>query len=285
MAFNDQEAPENKLIVDGTDHRGEYYQEDVSWLHDVGISSNDDGIPGVLDGTIAGDAWEVVSLWNKDDKVQSILSGVGVGTAVSDAFVDPFGFAGDQIAGWIMTHVEPLRKVQDELAGNPGMVEAYAASWMEISKELTTMSSNWKSSVEQDIDDWTGQAGDAYRLRAKNLIDQISGAGSVAAGLSTTMETTSKIIDAFRTLVQDILTSLAGALIGYTIELAVTVGIGAPHVVAAIMARLARDTAQMSVLLTKLATTILDVGALSGALRSVVEAILSHGQEEEQPAA
>ncbi|MET8876594.1 hypothetical protein [Nocardia sp. NPDC004604] len=45
-----------------------------------------------------------------------------------DAAYDPFGFVGDQIAGWMLTHSEPYRKILDAMGGNDEMVTGYAGS-------------------------------------------------------------------------------------------------------------------------------------------------------------
>lgn len=281
--FDDRKKPENnRLIADGTDYREEYFQETAFWMHDVGLKQDEEtGLPGFLSGTIAGDAWEAYANFRNGKTFESITGGIAVGVTVADAVIDPFGFVGDQIAGWMLTHVEPYRKVLDALAGNDEMVEAYATTWENIATELTTMSTSWQSGLEADIATWTGSAGDAYRSRATDLIDQIAGAGGVAATLGEIMHTVSQIVKAFRKMVQDILTSLAGALIGYSIELAATLGAAGPHVAAAAIARIGRDGLKISTLLLDMAKAFKDVHTLTQAVVAVIYALLG---KENQPA-
>ncbi|TQM25881.1 hypothetical protein [Nocardia bhagyanarayanae] len=283
--FDDQPKPDNPLIAEGTDYREEYFQEDVFWLSNVGLEKDEEtGVPGVLDGTIAGDAWEAYSNLRNGDTFSAITGGISAGVTVADAFYDPFGFVGDQIAGWMLTHCEPYRKILDALAGNDEMVGAYAETWSNIAQELTTMSQDWKKGVEKDIATWTGSAGDAYRNRATALIDQILGAGGVAASLGETMKTASEIVKAFRKMIQDICTSLAGALIGYTIELALTLGAGSFHVISAVMARFARDSIKISTLLADMAKAFYDLNTLSQAVTGVINALLGQENQPQQPA-
>ncbi|MEU0505859.1 hypothetical protein [Nocardia sp. NPDC005998] len=282
VGFNDQSKPDNRLIADGTDYRDEYFQETAFLWHDVGLKQDaETKLPGVLSGTIAGDAWEAYANLRNGKTFESITGGVAVGATVADACYDPFGFVGDQIAGWMLTHVEPYRKTLDALAGNDEMVQAYATTWANIAKELTDMSATWQQGVAADIATWTGSAGDAYRNRATDLIDQIAGAGGVAASLGETMTLVSKIVKVFRKLVQDILTSLAGALIGYTLEIACTLGTGIPHVITAAVGRMARDGFKISALLTEMAAAFKDVHTLAQAVAAVVYALLG---KENQPA-
>ncbi|MEU2040649.1 hypothetical protein [Nocardia niwae] len=281
--FDDREKPENNpLIAKGTDYREEYFQETVFWMHDIGLKQDEETrLPGVLSGTIAGDAWEAWANFRNAKTFEAITGGIAAGASVADAAFDPFGFVGDQIAGWMLTHVEPYRKVLDGLAGNDKMVEAYSKSWVLIARELTGMSDSWQKGLAADISTWTGSAGDAYRNRATDLIDQIAGAGGVAATLGEIMDTASKIVKAFRKMVQDILTSLAGALIGYTLELAASLGAAGPHVAAAVIARIGRDGLKISKLLLDMARAFKDVQTLTQAVAAVIYALLG---KENQPA-
>ncbi|MBF6213059.1 hypothetical protein IU433_27090 [Nocardia puris] len=201
-------------------------------------------------------------------------------TTVWEAFSDPFGFAGGQVAGWMLTHVEPLRKTLDALAGNDEMIAAYSETWGNIAEELTEMARNWDTGLKADISTWTGDAGDAYRYRAGDLVDQIGGASGAAASMGEAMELIANVVKAFRKLVQDILSSLLGALIGYTIELAVTFGAAAMHVAAAAQMRIARDGVRVSMIVADMGKALLDIKPLTEAVGAVLNAILG---KENQP--
>ncbi|WP_068057264.1 hypothetical protein [Nocardia xishanensis] len=136
------------------------------------------------------------------------------------------------------------------------------------------MSETWKNGLEKDIATWTGNAGDAYRNRATDMIDQILGAGGVAASLGEAMQIVADIVKTFRKMVQDILASLLGALIGYTIELALTLGGGAAHVIASVYGRFARDGFKISMLLVEMASAFKDVNTLMQAVMGVINALL-----------
>ncbi|MEU4345171.1 hypothetical protein AB0H00_28605 [Nocardia sp. NPDC023852] len=282
--FDDRPKPKNNpLIAEHTDYREEYFQEDVFFLSNVGLAKdNETGVPGVVKGTIAGDAWETYSNLRKGDTLNAITGGIALGVTLKDVPGDPFGFVGDQIAGWMLTHAEYYRKILDGLAGNGEMVKGYSDTWMNISKALTDMSGTWKTGLERDIATWTGSAGDSYRNRAAELTDKVLAAGGVAASLGATMKTASEIVAVYRKLVQDILTSLAGALIGYTFELTVTALAATPHVIYSVLARFARDGLKISMLLRDMADAFTDLNTLTGAVTAVISALL--GPEEQQPA-
>ncbi|MEU1983992.1 hypothetical protein [Nocardia sp. NPDC019395] len=279
--FNDEEPPEgNELIEDGTNYREEYFQEDAIVYSNIGLAG-EDGPWGVLEGTIAFDAWKVVSDFNKDAYFDAAIGALGTVTTGIEAFVDPFAFVGSQIAGWMLEHVEPARKTLDSLMGNPDMVEAYAKTWGNISKELTSVGSDWKTAVDKEIATWSGETAVAYRNFATTLIDQINAAGGAAATLASIMDKAAKIVDAVRSMVQSILTALAGALVSWTIELAVTCGGAAPVVAAQATTRIATTMAKLSLLVSKMVKVLLDVGPYKEALAAILNTLLA---PEEAPA-
>lgn len=288
MAHNDAEAPDNELLKNdddelAVDHRNNYYQEDVSWLHEVGFASNDDGVPGVIDGTVAGDAWKVFADLGKGDVLSMVTGGIATGVTIADAFVDPFAFVAEQIVDWMLTHVEPLRLWLDELAGSPDMVQAYADSWTKIAEKMVETATSWETGLAKDISTWTGDAGEAYKATANALIGKISAAGGVSASMGKIMEIVQKVIDAFRTLVQDVLASLAGALIGWTLELIVTAGAAIVHVGPAAGARIARDSVKVSMLIVKMLEALKDLGPYKEALTAVITGIAEDQAQQQQP--
>lgn len=271
--FDDEAPPEgNELVADGSTYRGEYFNETLVPYHNIGLHG-EEGPWGVLDGTIAYDAWKIVSDFRKDDMVGAALGAVNVGATVVGDFGDPFTFAGTQIAGWMLSHVEIYRRTLDALVGNPDIVEAYSETWKNISEELTKIGSDWRTAVEKDLATWSGETAGAYRDRAATLVDHIDAAGGAAAALAVTMEKTAKIVDAVRTLVQDILTELAGILIGYTAMILCSGGTATPFLTALALKQIAADGVKISTLLVKLGQAIIDIGPYKDALASILTAL------------
>ncbi|MET9210877.1 MULTISPECIES: WXG100 family type VII secretion target [unclassified Nocardia] len=291
VGFDDPKAPANGLLASGVDSNQAYYQEDVALLYNVGLNGDQKtGTPGVLKGTIAGDAWDVYGNFASGQVDAAMLGILGLAGSVMEVaykVLDPFAFIGSQVAKWILDHVEFMRNALDELAGNPDIVEAYAKSWTKISTELTAVAADWKSSVEQDIDDWQGASGQQYRVSASSLIDQIDAASGIAATMGKSMESVSKAVDVVRTLVRDVLANLIGAAIGWTIELIATSGAAAAHVIPAALRRIARDTLTVSDMLGDLKKVFTDIKTLMEPIGKV-GAILTGGsglnQEQPQPA-
>ncbi|WP_280445184.1 hypothetical protein [Nocardia brasiliensis] len=261
VGLDDAAKPENNdLIADGTDYREVYFQETLFPFSKIGLTKDDEtGVLEVLKGTIAGDAWEAYANVRGANLLDGILGAGGVGLDIEEAVTDPFGFVGSQIAGWMLQHVEPYRKVLDGLAGSPDMVKAYAKSWENIATALTGVSTDWQAALQADTASWNGAAADAYRARAAEMTDHINAAGGVAASMSEVIGKAQKIVEAIRNLVADILASLAGALIGYTIELALSLGAAGPLVAAQVLQRIGRDGLKITKLLADLRSALADL--------------------------
>ncbi|MEV3962674.1 hypothetical protein AB0M34_17520 [Nocardia sp. NPDC050193] len=272
MSFDDAAPPDNDFIDDESHHSNAYSQEDVSWLSNVGLEGDEEtGGLGVLKGTVAGDAWDIYGNLRSDNTGEAVFGAAGVvGTAV-EAVKDPFGFAGTQVAKWMLEHIEPLRQAYEELSGNPTIVEAYSSSWQAISTELSTTKAQWQRTIETDINTWSGSAGDAYRNHAAEVLTAIDTAAAAAAALGELMDKASKIIAIVRDLVRDIIAALLGAAIGYTIELAVTAGAAAGHVIASFLAKLAKSSLDTMTYLKKLNDVILSWGTYTEPLARILQ--------------
>ncbi|ONM48570.1 WXG100 family type VII secretion target [Nocardia donostiensis] len=282
--FDDAPPPENDHIVEGTDYREEYFQETVFSFSNVGLERKDDGPWGVLKGTIAGDTWQIVTDLTQGSFSDAALGARGVVDTVKSVRIDPFGFLGTQIVGWLLEHVEPYRRTLDALYGSPDMVEAYAATWQKIAEELVAVSSDWQSAIDRELAEWGGQAAQAYRNRAAAITDHITAAGGVAQALSTMMEKIAKVVEAYRTLVQDVLTSLAGALVGFSIAWALSSGAATPLVVSGALARIAADGARISLLVKNLKSALLDLLPYTKALNTIVQALVTPSEPQQAPA-
>jgi uncharacterized protein YukE len=272
MSFDDAAPPDNELIDNESHYSNAYFQEDVSWLSNVGLEGDPEtGGLGVLKGTVAGDAWDIYGNLRNDNSGEAVFGVAGVAATAVEAVKDPFGFAGTQVAKWMLEHIEPLRQAYEELTGNPTIVEAYSKSWHAISTELTTTRSQWQRTIETDINTWSGSAGDAYRKHAEEVLTAIDTAAAAAAALGELMDKTSKIIAIVRDLVRDIIAALLGAAIGYTIELAVTAGAAAGHVIASFLAKLAKSSLDTMTYLKKLNDVIWSFGTYSEPLAKVLQ--------------
>lgn len=255
MIFNDEEAP-NELIDDGTDFRNEYYQEDVFPLSNVGKPHKDEEGEwdlGVLEGTIANDLMDLKDVVSnlRDGDVLAILKNVEtVETIVGLRGATPSDLAGlyyGQLLGWMIEHVEPIRKSADGIFGNPDMVKAYAQSWVNIRDRLAEVAIDWVSKVATGTGDWRGESGDAYRQRAIQLITRIAVLGYVADGLEATTSQMEKIVEISRDEMLAILVDVYTAGIEAAVKLAMTLGTGAGKIIFDYLKEVAKAVVKMGI--------------------------------------
>lgn len=266
--FDDDAPPENTLIAENTHYGDNYFGESILFA-DMGMPAP--GAAGIAAGTIAPEAWEIVSNFQQDPSIMGALEAFGATTdIVGQVAADPFGFVGGQIAGWMLEHVDPIRMAFDALLGNPEMIQAYAKTWENIAVELAAIGTDWQDAVTTDIAEWSGLTATAYRTFAADAVDRLGGAAGAAAALQNIMTKTGEIVEAVRGLVQEILTSLAAALIAWTIELAFTAGTAAPVVAGQAAAQIAGSTARVSVLIGRLTDVLKDIEPYKAALTSVL---------------
>ncbi|MEV5393968.1 WXG100 family type VII secretion target [Nocardia farcinica] len=289
-AFDDPAAPEgNDLIEDKADFRNEYYQEDVPFLTKVGVPKGQVGEADpdaqILKGTVVGDTFE--GLHNAWAALQGQDSGRNLYGAALKAWgvaadaveiadmaknylrgiplakFDPFNYLGGQLMGWMLEHVEPLRKSLDSLAGNPDMVKAYSSSWAKISQELAGVAADWQRDCATRTAGWVGATADAYRAKVDELTADLITQAGLADVLSTVNQKMADVVDGVRGIITEILNSLAGVLVEIAAILIASAGSASPGLIARAVFEISTATMSVSRMLTQLATVLFDIAALA----------------------
>jgi uncharacterized protein YukE len=119
----------------------------------------------------------------------------------------------------------------DFLVGNPAAVRAMAETWVNIQGQIETAQSDLTSAVDSALDGWTGAAADAYRAMSDLFAGVMGGVAAGAAGVATSLQGASAIIELVRTIVVQLISTLVGSLISYVVTALATVGFGAPAIV------------------------------------------------------
>jgi len=286
LLFDDAEAPEgNELIDAGADYRNEYYQEDLFLHSNIGKPAGPEGDEpanaGILTGTVLGDGFEVYHLFKSGEQLDAAVKGFAIATTAMDLgksiaggnYLDPFGWLGGQIMGWMLEHVEPMRKTLDAVAGSPGIVKAYTDSWEAIALRLAAVAGDWAKEVESGTQGWVGEAADAYRAKAAEQVDRIGGWSANASVLSLLNEQLGKLVDTVRGLISGILTALAEVLVEVTIILLATAGTGAAAATARAMFGITSASLKISTVLADLAKAVFDLKALAVAAAQAIATI------------
>ncbi|RKT86095.1 hypothetical protein SAMN05421805_13133 [Saccharopolyspora antimicrobica] len=239
MALGIDESSDNPLIEDSTDVRNNYLQ-DANPLENMGAPSQDSGT-GFMTGVTAFEAgWAIAEGVDKGDWKIAVSGMVALGLDVAGAAIDPIAYVAGQLFSWMLEHIEPARAALHALSGNPDMVKGYAASWTNVEKQMTEVSTQYRSAAAGTAEHWQGKASEAYRKQAETLASlckEAAGGAHAIAGLTTGM---AEVVNGVRTAVRDLLSAIAGSLVSWAIELACTVGAAAPLVVAQATSKIAQ---------------------------------------------
>lgn len=176
--------------------------------------------------------------------------------------------------GWMLEHVEPMRKALDSLAGSKDMVAAYSASWQATSTKLAEVADTWKKEIAEGAAGWVGATADAYRTKADAVIAEIVGQAALAYLLNKVNEKMSKIVEGVRGIITEVLGSLAGMLLEIAAILIASAGTASPALVARAVFGISTATMTVSRMLMKMASSLIGLGALVRNLTQVVAAVV-----------
>lgn len=171
------------------------------------------------------------------DWVGSALSGVGVALDTVATAMDPLGSLIAAGLGWLMEHLEPLKGWLNDLTGDAGAVLGFAGTWDNVAAAMNDAGDELNRLVRSDLEAMSGASIAAYTAYANGLADRARAAGSSASAMGSALRTCSTIVQAVHDLVRDTLSQIIGGIISGALFAVVTVGAGAPKVIADLTAR------------------------------------------------
>ena len=265
----------NPLVVDNTDPDNFYAEDrkDGDPFTKMEIPSRDG--TGFMTGITPFEAgWAIAEGIDRGDWALSVSGLVGVGLDPAAAVTDPIGFVAGQVISWMLEHIEPAREALDKLAGNPDMVKAYAESWTNIEKEMTELAEEVKSAAPAETQNWLGGAAEAYRAKAEELSAVYNNAAGAAHGIAGLTVGMAEVVNGVRTAVRDLLASIAGSLVSWTIELLCSLGTAAPAVAAQATTAISRVVSKVGKLLTALGKAMTDAITWLTVLRDLFDGLI-----------
>jgi uncharacterized protein YukE len=106
--------------------------------------------------------------------------------------------------GFIIEHVDWLREPLEMLTGSPAEITALSQGWSNVAADLNDAAGQFAEAVGQ-IDNWEGDAGDAYREVTTAFSGAIAGAASCAQSTSQAIAVAGIIVATVRALVLEII--------------------------------------------------------------------------------
>lgn len=174
------------------------------------------------------------------------MGAVGVALDVLSTAMDPFGSILAAGVGWLIEHVGPLKQALEALTGKADEIKAQAETWQNVAKELESIGKDLTACVEKDLQNWTGEAADAYRERTKDVANLLGAAQKGTEGAASGVKTAGEVVAAVRMLVRDIIAQLVGHLISWALQVLFTAGIGMAWVLPQVVGAVAKTAAQLA---------------------------------------
>jgi len=126
---------------------------------------------------------------------------------------DPLGSLLSAGVGWLIEHLDFLRKPLDLLAGNPGEIAAQAATWTNIGAEMKKIGEDYQKSIDADIPQWKSGAGDHYRAKGKELAESLSAFAEAADGAAGGITLGGVLVGTERGIIRDLISTFVGKMI------------------------------------------------------------------------
>lgn len=202
------------------------------------------------------------------DWVEAGLSAAGVGLEVLSMVIDPIGTLASYGVSWLIEHVRPLKEALDWFAGDPPVIQSFSQTWGNVAKEVNALAADLANQTQAGTSGWTGTAADAYRGNATEAADAISGAGTLADGISAGVMIMGEVVAFVREFIRDMVGELVGRLISWALEEAATLGLATPLVVAQATSAISKVVNKISDLVRKLVKTI---GNVTPRIRKVID--------------
>ncbi len=185
---------------------------------------------------IVEDAYQVSDGIQNHSWVDATLGAVGGGLDLLSAATDPLGALAGWGVAWLLEHVHPLREALDRLAGNADEVNSHAGTWKNVGESLKHAQDRYTTRMRNEISDWLGSSGDAYRQQAATHLALLDGMSTAAKGISYAIEGAGMLVGMVRGFVRDLISQFVATLAvrqpEWLAEEGVTLGLATPVVAA-----------------------------------------------------
>lgn len=165
---------------------------------------------------------DLVKPFAEGKTIDPVALGIDGAAMVLDAagfLTDPLGTLASSVVGWIIENVGFIREPFDKLMGDPPAIEAIGTTWENIAKRLKDEADGYEKNAKT-LEEWTGDAADAYRARSTSLVEHLRGSSAAAASAANKVKVAGAVVAATRALIRDLLADLAGTLLMWGIPAA-----------------------------------------------------------------
>ena len=180
------------------------------------------------------------------------LSTVAMGADVLGAAVDPLGTLIAWGAGWLIEHLNPLKKWLEEFAGDADQVKANAQTWDNVAKAMDSMAEDLEMMAKGLMADARGAAASGYSASNGDVSKSLRKVGEVGGAASKALEALAVAVEVVHDLVRDAITTIIGTLASAIIEAVATAGLAIPAIIAQVQIKVGAKAAEVGAKVTGL---------------------------------
>jgi hypothetical protein len=219
---------------------------------------------GVLDY-----AMTAKTAFQSGDVTEGLLNTGVAALSALGAIADPLAYAISAGVGWVLEHCGPLRQALDWLAGQPPVINSFAATWQNVSGALDAAADRLTTAVRADTAGMDSAALDAYRLLIDGQAALIRATGVAASGVGAAVTLGGVVVATVRCTVRDLVAEAVGNIVSKALQALFVVTI--PKVVAEIVALVAKWSMRIASFLRKLVQVMTRLAELCKRLKPVFD--------------
>jgi hypothetical protein len=206
------------------------------------------------------------------------MDGLALGLDALGFVANPLGALAGSFVGFLIEHLEFLKEPLDDLAGDPGAIFGIAAVWGEqVGKECAQIANDYQRAIESETTSWEGDAADAYRRKAGEIVEQIKSLEAASIGVSQAVQGAGQLVATVRGIIRDLIADVVGeiliaaaaALASSWFTLGGSLAAFTGWAVARGAATAGKIAGKISKLLTKLANILTRFSRLRGAVQAL----------------
>ncbi|MFV0634083.1 hypothetical protein [Demequina sp.] len=187
---------------------------------------------------VASDIADTVAAIQSKDWVSASVSAGATVVSAAATIVDPIGSALSAGIGWVIEHLEPLKEWLQKLTGDDAAVAAFAQTWRDVAAHLDTQAMALRDRLA-DLSDQSGEFIEALRQEIRDNIQALSAFTGAANAMGTGFEVASHLVAFVYEVVRDAIADIVAKAIVWALEVACTLFLGTPVVIAQVVSTVA----------------------------------------------
>jgi uncharacterized protein YukE len=175
----------------------------TTWSSGAGVFESVDGFVQSLTADAEGEGPDVIDV---------ALGAAGMVTDVVGFAANPLAGLASAGVGWLLEHVSFLREPLDALLGNPDEINGNVDQLKSAALEMKMIAREHREDMGS-VDDWSGEASDAFRANMEQMAGEYEALGSTMDGTAAIYALSGALVCELRAMVFELISDLIGELI------------------------------------------------------------------------